>query len=283
MSFDRMISALGDYWSSKGCYIAHPYSGEVGAGTFNPFTFLFSLGKKPVRIAYVEISKRPKDGRYNDNPLRFQQFTQFQVLLKPSPSDVRHLYIESLDKIGIRAEDHDIRFVEDDWESPTLGASGLGWEVWIDGMEISQFTYFQQMGGIELEIVSAEMTYGLERISLFLQDKGRVQDIALSQNLRWNDVYGRSETEWCKFNFEKADIKLCSEIFEKYEKESARLITENLVFPAYDYVIKCSHLFNILDARGAISPDERAAYIARIRKLSRSAAKKFVETENQYE
>ncbi|MBN1619460.1 glycine--tRNA ligase subunit alpha [candidate division WOR-3 bacterium] len=280
MYFDEMIGVLGDYWSSKGCLIAHPYSSEVGAGTFNPFTFLFSLGKRPVRIAYLEISKRPKDGRYNDNPLRFQQFTQFQVLLKPAPSDVRKLYIESLEKIGINSFEHDIRFVEDDWESPSLGASGLGWEVWLDGMEISQFTYFQQMGGLELEIVSAEITYGLERIALFIQKKDRVQDIFLSKDLLWNDIYGISEEEWCEFNFRKADTDLCREIFEKYERESFRLLEDKLVFPAYDYAIKCSHLFNILDARGAISPDERAAYIGRIRKLSRAAAKTYKDKEN---
>ncbi len=280
MFFDEMIGVLGDFWSSNGCLIAHPYSSEVGAGTFNPFTFLFSLGKRPIRIAYLEISKRPKDGRYNDNPLRFQQFTQFQVLLKPAPSDVRKLYVESLEKIGINSSEHDIRFVEDDWESPSLGASGLGWEVWLDGMEISQFTYFQQMGGLELDLVSAEITYGLERIALFIQKKDRVQDISLSKDLLWNDVYGISEAEWCEFNFRKADTDLCREIFEKYERESLRLLEDKLVFPAYDYAIKCSHLFNILDARGAISPDERAAYIARIRKLTRAAAKTFRDKEN---
>ncbi|MBN2363339.1 glycine--tRNA ligase subunit alpha [candidate division WOR-3 bacterium] len=283
MNFDSMIKSLADFWASKGCYIAHPYSSEVGAGTFNPFTFLFSLGKKPIKIAYLEISKRPKDGRYNENPLRFQQFTQFQVLLKPAPQDVRFLYIESLRSIGIKTDEHDIRFVEDDWESPTLGAQGLGWEVWLDGMEISQFTYFQQMGGLELDVVSAELTYGMERIALFSQKKNRVQELSLSEDLKWEDIYGRSESEWCKFNFDRADTKLLRDIFEIYEKESFRLLEENLVFPAYDYAIKCSHLFNLLDARGVISPDERAAYIARIRKISRNAAKIYVETEKENE
>ncbi len=281
MNFQEMIFSLNSYWAKRGCYIAHQYSSEVGAGTFNPFTFLSALGKKEWNIAYIEITKRPKDGRYNENPLRFQQFTQYQVLLKPSPKNIRYLYIDSLKAIGINSEEHDIRFVEDDWESPTLGASGLGWEVWIDGTEISQFTYFQQMGGIELDIISVELTYGLERIALFLQNTGSVQELDMGGGKKWKDIYEIPEIQWCKFNFEKADIELHREVFDRYELEANRMIKEKLVYPAYDYVIKCSHLFNILDARGAISPDERAGYIARVRKLSRAVAKEYMEIENE--
>ena len=281
MNFQQLIFSLNQYWAEQGCYIAHPYSSEVGAGTFNPFTFLGALGKKEWNIAYLEISKRPKDGRFNENPLRFQQFTQYQVLLKPSPSKVRKLYLCSLENMGIKLNQHDIRFVEDDWESPTLGASGLGWEVWIDGTEISQFTYFQQMGGIELETVSTELTYGLERIAMFLQKSDSVQKLDMGGNKIWEDIYRQSEILWCQYNFHQADINLYQHLFEKFEQQAKQLLLQNLVYPGYDFVIKCSHLFNILDSRGAISPDQRAGYIARVRSLAKLTAQKYLESENE--
>lgn len=281
MNFQQLIFSLNQYWADQGCYIAHPYSSEVGAGTFNPFTFLGALSSKNWNIAYLEISKRPKDGRYNENPLRFQQFTQYQVLLKPSPENVRKLYLNSLEKIGIKLPQHDIRFVEDDWESPTLGASGLGWEVWIDGTEISQFTYFQQMGGIELEKVSTELTYGLERIAMFLQKSDSVQKLNMGGNKTWEDIYRQSEIQWCQYNFHQADIDLYHQLFEKFEQQARKLLEKDLVYPGYDFVIKCSHLFNILDSRGAISPDQRAGYIARVRTLAKLTAQKYLENENE--
>lgn len=280
-NFHEMITKLNKYWSDNGCYIAFPYSSEVGAGTFNPFTFLNSLGNKEWKIAYTETSKRPKDGRYNENPLRFQQFTQYQVLLKPAPSDTKFQYLNSLEAIGINILDHDIRFVEDDWDSPTLGASGLGWEVWIDGTEITQFTYFQQIGGIDLSIIPVELTYGLERIALFLQKKDCVQDLDMGGGKNWQEIFGISEKQWCIYNFDKADVNICKDNFNIFESESLRLLDEKLVYPAYDFVIKCSHLFNILDARGAISPNERAGYIKRVRKLAKLTAQKYIDLETQ--
>ena len=280
-----MIFALEMYWAERGCVIQHPYPSEVGAGTFNPATFLRSLGPEPWRVAYVEPSRRPKDGRYGENPNRFQQFYQYQVLLKPAPADVVEQYFDSLKAIGIEPLDHDLRLVEDDWESPTLGAAGLGWQVQMDGTEISQFTYFQQCGGIEVDVVSAELTYGLDRIGMMLQGKDRVQDLIWSPArpaagvaaVTWADLWLQNEKEWSRVNFEEADVPGHFEMFKQWEREAERLLGLGLVNPGYDCVIKCSHLFNALDARGAISVSERVGYIARVRKLARRAAQAYVE------
>ncbi|MBI1795488.1 MAG: glycine--tRNA ligase subunit alpha [Candidatus Eisenbacteria bacterium] len=287
-SLQEMMLAIETYWIERGCVIQQPYPSEVGAGTFNPASFLRALGPEPWRVAYVEPSRRPKDGRYGENPQRFQQFYQYQVLLKPSPPDVVDLYFGSLRAIGIAPAEHDLRMVEDDWESPTLGAAGLGWQIWMDGTEISQFTYFQQCGGIELPVVSAEMTYGLDRIGMMLQGKDRVQDLAWAAETRdaaghlvmpavtWGDLWLQNEKEWSRYNFEAADVPGLFEMFKQWEKEAARLLDLYLVAPGYDAVIKCSHVFNLLDARGAISVSERVGYIARVRKLARKAATAYV-------
>lgn len=243
----------------------------------NPATFLRVLGPEPWKAAYIEPSKRPKDGRYGENPNRVQQFNQYQVILKPAPENVLPLYIESLIAIGIDPSKHDIRLVEDDWESPTLGASGLGWEVWLDGMEITQFTYFQQAGGQELDPISAEITYGLERICMYLQKKDDIMEIEWGGGVTWGDLYLQAEREFSAFQFEKADTDLYFEIFESYQREAVKMLSGGLILPAYDYVIKCSHIFNILDARGAISVSERTSYIARIRDLARQTADAYVE------
>jgi glycyl-tRNA synthetase alpha chain len=283
-----MMLALQTYWSARGCIIQQPYPSEVGAGTFNPATFLRSLGPEPWRVAYIEPSRRPKDGRYGENPNRFQQFYQYQVLLKPSPPDVVEQYFESLRAIGIDPRDHDLRLVEDDWESPTLGAAGLGWQVWMDGTEISQFTYFQQCGGIELPVVSAELTYGLDRIGMMIQGKDRVQDLVWAPasaqgnahgtaDVTWGDLWLQNEREWSRYNFEEAPVPALFEMFKVWEGEALRLLELGLVMPGYDAVIKCSHLFNLLDARGAISVSERVGYIGRVRKLARRSAVAYVE------
>jgi glycyl-tRNA synthetase alpha chain len=282
-----MMIALERYWAERGCLIQQPYASEVGAGTFNPATFLRSLGPEPWRVAYVEPSRRPKDGRYGENPNRFQQFYQYQVLLKPAPAEVVDQYFDSLRALGIEPRDHDLRLVEDDWESPTLGASGLGWQVWMDGTEISQFTYFQQCGGIELPVVSAEMTYGLDRIGMMLQQKDRVQDLIWSAETRdpegraigpvtWADLWLQNEKEYSVYNFEQADVAAHFEMFKLWEKEALRLLELGLVMPGYDCVVKCSHLFNVLDARGAISVSERVGTIGRVRKLARRAAEAWL-------
>jgi glycyl-tRNA synthetase alpha chain len=268
----EMILALETFWAERGCVIQQPYPSEVGAGTFNPATFLRSIGPEPWRVAYVEPSRRPKDGRYGQNPHRFQQFYQYQVLLKPSPPDVVEQYFDSLRSVGIEPRDHDLRLVEDDWESPTLGAAGLGWQVWMDGTEISQFTYFQQVGGIEVAIVSAELTYGIDRIGMMLQGKDRVQDLLWAPGVTWADLWLENEKEYSRYNFEEADIPAHFEMFKVWEGEALRLLDLGLVMPGYDCVIKCSHLFNLLDARGAISVSERVGYVARVRKLARRAA-----------
>jgi glycyl-tRNA synthetase alpha chain len=291
-SLQEMILALEQYWAARGCVIQHPYPSEVGAGTFNPATFLRSLGPEPWRVAYVEPSRRPKDGRYGENPNRFQQFYQYQVLLKPAPADIVDLYFDSLRAIGIDLTQHDPRLVEDDWESPTLGAAGLGWQVWLDGTEISQFTYFQQCGGIEVDVVSAELTYGLDRIGMMLQGTDRVQDLiwtaahedadgVTTSPVTWADLWLQNEREWSKYNFEEADVKAHFEMFAQWEKEAARFLAMGLVSPGYDCVIKCSHLFNVLDARGAISVSERVGTIGRVRKLARQAARAYVEQRKQ--
>lgn len=281
MNFQDLIMTLERYWADNDCIIVQPYDIEVGAGTFSPFTFFGSLGPEPCRIGYVQPSRRPSDGRYGENPNRLYQHHQYQVILKPSPDEVQDLYLKSLSTIGIDLSKHDIRFVEDDWESPTLGATGLGWEVWCDGMEITQFTYFQQMGSIELSPITVELTYGLERIAMYLQDINNVFD------LKWNDIskYGEVrkifEFEHSKFSFEDADIKLYASLFQKREKEVYNLLDKNLLYPAYESVLKCSHLFNILEARGAISVTERTGYITKIRNMARSCARYYLENKKE--
>ena len=270
--FQDIILRLQDYWAAYGCIIVQPYNSEVGAGTFNPATFLRSLGPEPWKVAYVEPSRRPKDGRYGENPIRMQQFLQYQVILKPAPEDVLDVYFGSLEAIGIDPKGHDIRLVEDDWESPTLGASGLGWEVWIDGMEITQFTYFQQAGGIDLTVIPAEITYGLGRIATFLQGVDRFFDLEWAPGISFGELERQYEVEFSKFNFEEADVDLHRELFDRFESEAERLLKKGILAPAYDSVLKCSHTFNILDARGAISVTERTGYIARVRRLARRSA-----------
>lgn len=272
MNFQDVILSLQSFWARKGCLIVQPYDQEVGAGTFHHATLLRALGPEPWKTAYVQPSRRPTDGRYGENPNRLQHYYQFQVLLKPSPFDVQHQYLQSLAALGVDVLEHDIRFVEDDWESPTLGASGLGWEVWLDGMEITQFTYFQMAGSIELSPVSVEITYGLERIAMYLQQIDNVYDLKWNQDLRYGDVAHRQEVEQSTYNFEEADVALLLDLFGKYEAESRRVVQKGLVLPAYEFCLKCSHAFNLLDARGAISVTERTGFIARIRNLARACA-----------
>ncbi|MEJ5299790.1 MAG: glycine--tRNA ligase subunit alpha [Thermodesulforhabdaceae bacterium] len=276
MNFQEVILALDHFWAKQGCIIQQPYDLEVGAGTFNPATFLRSLGPEPWKVAYVEPSRRPTDGRYGENPNRLQHYYQYQVIIKPSPPDSQGLYLESLKSLGIDPLDHDIRFVEDDWESPTLGASGLGWEVWLDGMEITQFTYFQQVGGIQLHPVSVELTYGLERIAMYLQGKDNVFELKWNDSITYGDVHHKGEVEWSYYNFEEANVEMLFKLFDMYEAESLRMHEKSLVLPAYDYCLKCSHVFNLLDARGAISVAERTQYIARVRNLARLVAHAYV-------
>ncbi len=278
-----MVMALEKFWSDRGCVIATPYNSEVGAGTFNPATFLRVLGPEPWKTAYVEFSKRPKDGRYAENPNRVQGFHQYQVVLKPSPPDVQETYIESLRAIGINLAKHDLRFVEDDWESPTLGAWGLGWEVWLDGMEVTQFTYFQQTGSIDLAPISAEITYGLERLAMFIQGVDSIFEIQWNQDLTWGDILRTSEIDYCALNFKEADIDFHLNLFQFYEKEAIRLLELGHIFPGYDCVVKCSHAFNMLEARGAISVTERTGYITRIRKMARRAAVQYVKSREAQE
>lgn len=275
-TFQDLILALDKFWSERNCIIQQPYDIEKGAGTMNPATFLRALGPEPWRVAYVEPSRRPTDGRYGENPNRLQHYYQYQVILKPSPVDVLEVYLDSLRAIGINPEQHDIRFVEDNWESPTLGAWGLGWEVWLDGMEITQFTYFQQCGGLDCRPVCAEITYGLERIAMFLQKKDSVFDIIWVDGITYGDVHHRGEVEHSHYNFEVADTEMLFQLFNMYEKEALRVIEKGLVLPAYDYVLKCSHTFNLLDARGAISVTERTSYILRVRKMARLCAEAYV-------
>nr|5F5W_A Chain A, Glycine--tRNA ligase alpha subunit [Aquifex aeolicus VF5]5F5W_B Chain B, Glycine--tRNA ligase alpha subunit [Aquifex aeolicus VF5]5F5W_C Chain C, Glycine--tRNA ligase alpha subunit [Aquifex aeolicus VF5]5F5W_D Chain D, Glycine--tRNA ligase alpha subunit [Aquifex aeolicus VF5]5F5W_E Chain E, Glycine--tRNA ligase alpha subunit [Aquifex aeolicus VF5] len=277
MYFQDIIMTLHKFWAEKGCLIWQPYDVEVGAGTMNPATFLKVLGKKPWNVAYVEPSRRPQDGRYGENPNRLQHYYQFQVILKPAPRNPQEIYLESLERLGINPLEHDIRFVEDDWESPTLGAWGLGWEVWLDGMEITQFTYFQQAGGLDLDEISVEITYGLERIAMYIQDKDSVFDIEWKEGITYGEIFKRSEWEWSKYNFELADTDMLFQVYEMFEKESKRMVEEGLIFPAYDYLLKCSHVFNILDARGAISVQERARYIRRMNNLAREIAKLYLQ------
>jgi len=276
MNFQELIMALEKYWADNGCLIQQPYDLEVGAGTFNPATLLRTLGPEPWSVAYVEPSRRPTDGRYGENPNRLGHYYQYQVIIKPSPIDIQDMYLMSLKALGLDPLDHDIRFVEDDWESPTVGASGLGWEVWLDGMEITQFTYFQQAGSIRLDPISVEITYGLERISMYLQEKENVFDLMWNDRLTYGDVHKKGEWELSVYNFEKADVDMFVKMFDMQERESIKLSEKGLVLPAYDYCLKCSHTFNILDARGAISVTERTHYIDRIRNLARLAAKNYL-------
>ncbi|MDI6892346.1 MAG: glycine--tRNA ligase subunit alpha [Actinomycetota bacterium] len=276
MNFQELILALEKYWADYGCVIGQPYDIEVGAGTFNPHTFLRCLGPEPWKVAYVEPSRRPTDGRYGDNPNRLQHYYQYQVILKPSPDDVQEVYLNSLRRLGIDLEQHDVRFVEDDWESPTLGAWGLGWEVWLDGLEVTQFTYFQQVGGIDLKPISVELTYGLERIAMFIQEKDNVFDLEWVNGVSYGNIHHQGEVEWSVYNFELANVKMLFELFSDYERESKSVLRKGLIFPAYDYVLKCSHIFNLLDARGALSVAERTRYIARVRALARSIAEAYL-------
>jgi len=278
--FQDTIFNLQKYWGNYGCVILQPYDIEVGAGTFHPATTLRSLGTKPWRAAYVQPSRRPSDGRYGDNPNRLQHYYQFQVIIKPSPKEIKKLYLKSLSAIGINYKDHDIRFVEDDWESPTLGAAGLGWEVWCDGMEITQFTYFQQMAGIECKPVSVELTYGLERICMFTQKKNNVFDLLWNDaGVKYKDVFYQSEKEFSAYNFEHANTEFLFKIFEMVETECKSLLDKKLSLPAYDQCLKASHVFNLLDSRGAISVAQRAGYISRIRDLVKRAGSVWLETQ----
>ena len=281
LSFQDTIFNLQKYWSKKGCVILQPYDLEVGAGTFHPATTLRSLGPKPWKTAYVQPSRRPTDGRYGDNPNRLQHYYQFQVLIKPSPKEIKKMYLNSLSSIGINHEEHDIRFVEDDWESPTLGAAGLGWEVWCDGMEVTQFTYFQQMAGVECKPVSVEITYGLERLCMFIQNKKSVFDLIWNdEGITYKDVFHQSEKQFSAYNFEYANTDNLFKIFEMLEEETKLLVEKKISLPAYDQCLKCSHVFNILDARGVISVAQRAEYIARIRELTKSIGKVWIESQS---
>lgn len=277
MHFQAMMQKLQHYWNEQGCTVLEAYDTEKGAGTMSPHTFLRTLGPEPWRTVYVEPSRRPADGRYGDNPNRLYQHHQLQVILKPSPENVQELYLKSLEVLGIDPLKHDIRFVEDNWESPTLGAWGLGWEVWLDGMEITQFTYFQQVGGINCDLESAELTYGLERIAMYLQNVETVYDIDWNGHIKYGDIFKKAEYEHSKYSFELADMDMLRNLFDIYEKEARRVLEMDLVLPGYDYVLKCSHTFNVLDARGAISVSQRASYISRVRNLARLAAQKYLE------
>jgi len=281
ISFQDTILNLQKYWSKKGCVILQPYDLEVGAGTFHPATTLRSLGPKPWKTAYVQPSRRPTDGRYGDNPNRLQHYYQFQVLIKPSPKEIKKLYLDSLTAIGIDHKEHDVRFVEDDWESPTLGAAGLGWEVWCDGMEVTQFTYFQQMAGLECNPISVEITYGLERLCMFIQNKKNVFDLAWNdEGILYRDVFYQSEKEFSAYNFDYANTENLFKIFDMMESEAKSLIEKKISLPAYDQCLKSSHVFNLLDARGVISVAQRAEYIARIRDLTKEIGKLWIESQS---
>lgn len=276
MNFQTVITKLNSYWAKQGCVLIQPYDMEVGAGTFHPATLLRALGPEPWKAAYVQPSRRPTDGRYGENPNRLQHYYQYQVLLKPSPIDVQQLFLESMKTLGVNPLEHDIRFVEDDWESPTLGASGLGWEVWLDGMEVTQFTYFQVTGSVEVKPVSVELTYGLERICMYLQEVDNVFDLKWNDDITYRDVYHQQEVEQSTYNFEIADANLLFDLFEKYENEAHRIIKQKLIVPAYEYCLKCSHTFNLLDARGVISVTQRTGYIKRIRDIARACSKAYI-------
>jgi glycyl-tRNA synthetase alpha chain len=281
LTFQRIILNLQQYWDQQGCALLQPYDMEVGAGTFHTATFLRALGPEPWNAAYVQPSRRPKDGRYGENPNRLQHYYQYQVIMKPSPAAFQDLYLGSLEALGIDLKNNDIRFVEDDWESPTLGAWGLGWEVWLNGMEVTQFTYFQEVGAIACRPVSGEITYGLERLAMYLQGKDNVFDLAWTESMSYRDVYHQNEVEQSRFNFELADTELLFRHFGDHEREAKRLLDQALPLPGYEMVMKCSHTFNLLDARGAISVTERAAYIGRVRALARQVAKCYYDAREQ--
>jgi glycyl-tRNA synthetase alpha chain len=278
VNFQELIFALERYWAERGCTVLQPYDIEVGAGTFHTATFLRALGPEPWKAAYVQPSRRPKDGRYGENPNRLQHYYQYQVVLKPSPPDIQELYLDSLRAIGINPKQHDIRFVEDDWESPTLGAWGLGWEVWLNGMEVTQFTYFQQVGGLDCRPVLGEITYGLERLAMYLQGVESIYDIQWAPGVSYGDVYHQNEVEQSKYNFEHSNVEWLFKQFTDYESEAKRLMEAGLALPGFEMVMKCSHTFNLLDARGAISVTERAAYIGRVRNLARAVAQAYYES-----
>ena len=279
-TFQDTIFNLQKYWSKHGCVILQPYDMEVGAGTFHPATTLRSLGPRPWKAAYVQPSRRPTDGRYGENPNRLQHYYQFQVLIKPSPDNIKKLYLNSLSSIGIKHNEHDIRFIEDDWESPTLGAAGLGWEVWCDGMEITQFTYFQQMAGVECNPISVELTYGLERLCMFTQEKKNVFELVWNnEGILYKDVFHQAEKEFSKYNFELANTESLFKNFDMVETEAKFLVQNKIALPAYDQCLKASHLFNILDARGVISVAQRAEYISRIRELVKAVGKVWLESQ----
>ncbi len=278
LTFQQLILRLNDFWDRRGCVLLQPYDMEMGAGTFHTATFLRAIGPEPWNAAYVQPSRRPKDGRYGDNPNRLQHYYQYQVALKPSPPDIQDLYLESLKSLGINPHEHDIRFVEDDWESPTLGAWGLGWEVWLDGMEVTQFTYFQQIGGLDCKPVLGEITYGLERLAMYLQGKESIYDLVWTPGVTYGNVYHQNEVEQSRYNFELSNTEMLFRHFGEFESEAKRLIEAQCVLPAYEMVLKSSHTFNLLDARGAISVTERAAYIGRVRALARAVAQAYYES-----
>jgi len=282
-NFQNIILDLHRFWSDRGCLLAQPYDTEKGAGTMNPHTFLRALGSQPWSVAYVEPCRRPTDGRYGENPNRFQHYYQYQVLIKPSPNNIQEIYLDSLRVLGIHPEDHDIRFVEDNWESPTLGAWGVGWEVWLDGMEITQFTYFQQCGGIDCRPVSIEITYGLERLAMYLQNVDSINKIQWNDQVSYGDIFLQNEIEQCTYNFEASNPDLLFELFTLYEQEAQQLTEKGLVMPSLDYVLKCSHSFNLLDARGVIAVAERTRYITRIRHLAKKVAQLYIEQQQTQE
>ncbi len=276
MTFQDIILTLQKYWAKQGCNLLQPYDMEMGAGTFHPSTFFGALGSRPTAIAYAQACRRPKDGRYGENPNRLCHYYQYQVIIKPCPEDIQDLYLKSLEEIGIQIARHDVRFVEDDWESPTLGAWGLGWEVWLDGMEISQFTYFQQVAGADIFPISVELTYGLERLAMYIQDVDDYRDLRWNETTSYGDIYFAREVEYSEYNFNAADTALLFDLFQDHEKECLELLEKKLVYPAYDNLLHCSHTFNLLDARGVISVTERAAYIGRIRNLAKKAAQVYL-------
>ena len=277
LSMQDIILTLQQFWAKQGCMIMQSYDTEKGAGTMSPYTFLRAIGPEPWNVAYVEPSRRPADGRYGENPNRLYQHHQFQVLMKPNPDNIQDLYLDSLRALGIEPKEHDIRFVEDNWENPSMGCAGVGWEVWLDGMEVTQFTYFQQVGGLEVKPVASEATYGLERLSSYIQDVNSVFDLEWADGVKYGDIFKEPEYEHSKYAFEESNQEMLLDAFDTYEKEAKRLIKEGLVHPAYDYILKCSHTFNLLDARGAVSVTERAGYLARIRNMAKAIAKVFVE------
>lgn len=275
-TFQEVLLGLQAFWAARGCVVWHPWHTEVGAGTFNPATFLRTLGPEPWNVAYLEPSIRPTDGRYGENPYRLGHYYQYQVILKPAPHDIQDLYLASLEHIGINLAQHDLRFVEDDWEQPTLGAWGLGWEVWIDGMEATQFTYFQQVGSVDLDPIPVELTYGTERLAMFLQGVDSAFDLVWTPGVTYGDIHKRNEAHWSTYNFEVADTATMQRHFTDYEQECEACLARGLVMPAYDFVLKCSHTFNVLDARGAVSVTERTSYVSRVRSIARRVAEAYV-------